>query len=78
MKAEIAKEIFHNLNSPKIIDTIKSYALARIEILRVEFEACKDADRIRQIQGSMQELRKLMSIREDALNVYNREMNRNG
>ncbi len=76
MTPKIAQEIAQNLNHPKIINTINDYIDMRIGILREELEVTKDDRRVHELQGAIQALKLVKSIREHALAVV--EVTKNG
>lgn len=77
MNRKIAQTINSVLNVPKITDAINDYVDFRIEVLRDTLERSKEIDKIREIQGSIEELRRFRKIREHAIQVLEQD-NRNG
>lgn len=78
MKKEVARDILASLLTPKIMDAIYAYADDRIETLRVQLETAKDEVDVRQLQGAIQEARRLKTIRDTAIAVMEQGMKRNG
>lgn len=75
MNRKIAQTINSVLNVPKITDAINDYIDFRIEVLRDTLERSKEIDKIREIQGSIEELRRFRKIREHAIQVLEQENN---
>lgn len=75
MNRKIALTVNSVLNVPKITDAINEYIDFRIEILRDSLERTKDLEVIREIQGSIEELRRFRKIREHAIQVLEQENN---
>jgi hypothetical protein len=49
------------------MDLLHEYVGNRIDILRGQLETAKDMDRVRQIQGSIQELKRFKTLREEVM-----------
>lgn len=49
------------------MDLLHEYVENRIDILRGQLETAKDMDRVRQIQGSIQELKRFKTLREEVM-----------
>ena len=67
MNRDVARQLLLLVNDKEMMDRLQSYALARIEGLRGQLEISKDQDRIREIQGSIQELRRFSTLRDEAI-----------
>lgn len=55
------------VNDTAHMELLHSYVAGRMEILRGQLETAKDMDRVRQIQGSIQELKRFKTIREEVV-----------
>ena len=69
MDKKTARTVVQTLNHPKIIDALNGYIDFRINKIREQLETVKEPDRLYELQGAIQELRKFKRIREDALAV---------
>ena len=67
MNRDVARQLLLLVNDKEMMDRLTVYALARIEGLRGQLEISKDQDRIREIQGSIQELRRFATLRDEAI-----------
>lgn len=73
MTPEVAGIIVKDLNHPKIIDALIAYMDDRIEMLRNQLEKEINDRRVHELQGALQEIRRLKSLRENALAVVDIE-----
>lgn len=73
MEIEVAREVVMHLNHPKIMDAITIYAESRLKKLREQLETTKDDRRVHELQGSIEEIKRLFSLREHALAVVDGE-----
>jgi len=55
------------VNDKSHMDLLHEYVGNRIDILRGQLETAKDMDRVRQIQGSIQELKRFKTLREEVM-----------
>ena len=55
------------VNDKPHMDLLHEYVDNRIDILRGQLETAKDMDRVRQIQGSIQELKRFKTLREEVM-----------
>ena len=67
MNRDVARQLLLLVNDKEMMDRLMVYALARIEGLRGQLEISKDQDRIREIQGSIEELRRFATLRDEAI-----------
>lgn len=67
MNRDVARQLLLLVNDKEMMDRLMVYASARIEGLRGQLEISKDQDRIREIQGSIQELRRFATLRDEAI-----------
>jgi hypothetical protein len=67
MNRDLARQLLLLVNDKEMMDRLQSYAAARIEGLRGQLEISKDHERIREIQGSIQELRRFATLRDEAI-----------
>ena len=67
MNRDVARQLLLLVNDKEMMDRLTVYALARIEGLRGQLEISKDQDRIREIQGSIAELRRFATLRDEAI-----------
>jgi len=49
------------------MDLLHEYVGNRIDVLRSQLETANEVDRIRQIQGSIQELKRFKTLREETI-----------
>ena len=49
------------------MDLLHEYVGNRIDVLRSQLETANEIDRIRQIQGSIQELKRFKTLREETI-----------
>lgn len=73
MDQKLAKTLLISLNEPKIIDAIIEYTDYRIQKLREQLETVKDDRRIHELQGCIEEVKRLYRLRDDFLAVYNQK-----
>lgn len=64
---EFFKQILPLVNDKEIYDLLKSYVDFRINILRGFLEKEKEFSRIKEIQGSIAELRRFYTLREECV-----------
>lgn len=69
MDVKVAHSVNANLNHPSITIALQEYADYRINKLRDQLEVSKDSTKISELQGAIEELRKLYKIRDTALAV---------
>lgn len=55
------------VNDPQLFPLMQEYADERIEVLRNQLETTKEVDRMREIQGSIHELRRFKTLREEVI-----------
>ena len=55
------------VNDRQNMDLLHEYVGNRIEVLRSQLETANEIDRIRQIQGSIQELKRFKTLREETI-----------
>ena len=67
MKKEQFRELLPLVNDHAHYERLKAYALNRIEDLRVFLETQKDPQKIYELQGSISELRRIATLRDEAL-----------
>ncbi len=67
MIKENAKKLLPCLNDPKHLDALKVYAKERIESQTLNLIRETDHCKIHSLQGSIQELQRFMTIREEAI-----------
>lgn len=66
MNEKIASDIIYKLSKPEIIDVLTRYADDRIEKLNELLHKSYDIGQVRALQGQIQELKDLKTIRETA------------
>lgn len=67
MNRDLYRQLLLLVNDKQMMDRLNLYVAARIEVLRSQLETAKDADRVREIQGSILELRRFLSLRDEAI-----------
>jgi len=55
------------VNDRQNMDLLHEYVGNRIDVLRSQLETANEVDRIRQIQGSIQELKRFKTLREETI-----------
>ena len=55
------------VNDPTFMPLMLEYVDERIEVLRSQLETSKDLDRVREIQGSIHELRRFKTLRDEVI-----------
>ena len=55
------------VNDRQNMDLLHEYVGNRIDVLRSQLETANEIDRIRQIQGSIQELKRFKTLREETI-----------
>lgn len=76
MKPEVAKLLANTLSQPHVYKALTEYTKERIESLHFDLERVKDYNRISEIQGAIDELRRIEKLRESAMDVV--KVNSNG
>lgn len=65
MDKNTAKQLIYKIGSPEVIEGIHLYIDDRIKVLTISLISAKDETEIRWIQGRIQELMRLKSLREE-------------
>lgn len=78
MNRVTANLLNQNFNHPKIVNALNTYLDERIKILHELLETTQDDRRMHQLQGAIQELRSLYTLREKAIAVLDLERKANG
>jgi len=66
MSQQDYKRVLPLVNDAEKYDTLKEYAQYRIEVLRTYIETEVDCTKIRFVQGQIAELRRFMTLKEEA------------
>lgn len=69
MNEEIAVNLLPLVNDPLLYDDLLGYVNYRINVLRGFLETEKSPQRVLEIQGSIQELRVFLTLRESVHNI---------
>lgn len=64
MNKEQARNLLKFVNDPWVNEDLKTYAKIRIDDLRKVLEVEEDIDKIRLIQGSIKELKRLFTLQD--------------
>jgi hypothetical protein len=64
---EVAQDLAFFVNDLETMASLKRYAEARIQTLRESVDTIVDMDTLRKTQGAINELRRLVSLREEVL-----------
>lgn len=64
MNKEQARDLLKFVNDPWVNEDLKTYAKIRIDDLRKVLEVEEDIDKIRLIQGSIKELKRLFTLQD--------------
>jgi len=67
MDKDTARAILPLVNDLERYDLLQSYVRARIEVLRGYLENTKELNKVLEIQGSIAELRRFQTLREQAV-----------
>lgn len=67
MNKDLYRQLLLLVNDKDMMDRLLVYVGNRIETLRTQLETTRDADRIREIQGSILELRRFYTLRDETL-----------
>ena len=67
MDKQFYQSLLPLVNDKLQFDTLKQYADHRIEFLRNSLETCKDQHRVLEIQGAIAELRRIATLRDEAI-----------
>lgn len=67
MDRDTARFLLLLVNDKEHMDRLFAYAAHRIELHRSNLEKLKDRDRILETQGALAELRRLWSLRDEAI-----------
>jgi len=61
------RSLLHLVNDKEMMDRLQSYCDERIDTLRGHLETTKEIENIRHIQGSIAELRRFKTLRDEVL-----------
>lgn len=67
MNKEIAKALLPIVNDTFTMETFDKYVVYRIYVLRASLETLADINEIRKVQGAIQELKRMVSLRDEVL-----------
>lgn len=67
MNKEIAKALLPIVNDNFTMETFDKYVVYRIYVLRASLETLADINEIRKVQGAIQELKRMVSLRDEVL-----------
>ena len=67
MKKEVAKKLLKLVNVKSNTDLLEFYARERVQILYRQMEQLASVDEIRQIQGAIREIKRLITIRDEVI-----------
>ena len=67
MKKEVAKKLLKLVNVKSNTDLLEFYAKERVQILYRQMEQLASVDEIRQIQGAIREIKRLITIRDEVI-----------
>lgn len=66
MTPNVAKKLLPLVNVNKHLDAVQGYALERVNFLHRQLEIATSFEEVRELQGSLKEARRLLTIREEA------------
>lgn len=66
MSPSVAKKLLPLVNVNKHLDAVHGYALERVDFLHRQLEIATSFEEVRELQGSLKEARRLLTIREEA------------
>tara|TARA_R100000935_G_scaffold54117_1_gene82598 strand:- start:729 stop:944 length:216 start_codon:yes stop_codon:yes gene_type:complete len=67
MDKEFYRAMLAFVNDKKQMSLLLEYTLAKIDVLHQQLETTKDHSRVLEIQGSIQELRRFRTLRDEVL-----------
>tara|TARA_R100000458_G_C8168597_1_gene169952 strand:+ start:368 stop:589 length:222 start_codon:yes stop_codon:yes gene_type:complete len=67
MRKEVAKKLLKLVNVKSTMDLLELYMNERIHVLHRQVEQLPDINDIRQAQGSIKELRRLQTLRNEVI-----------
>ena len=67
MDKSFYRNILLMVNSKDTFEMLQSYAEVRIAALREHLETATDIDMVRKLQGSIQELKRIRTLREETI-----------
>ena len=67
MRKEVAKKLLKLVNVKSTTDLLELYMNERIHVLHKQIEQLPDINDIRQAQGSIKELRRLQTLRNEVI-----------
>ena len=67
MRKEVAKKLLKLVNVKSTTDLLELYMNVRIHVLHKQIEQLPDINDIRQAQGSIKELRRLQTLRNEVI-----------
>jgi hypothetical protein len=68
MKREDANKLYLLVNSKNDMDALEHYVNLRVEFLKNELLAAQDFNRVQYLQGSVNEIKRLLNLREEVNN----------
>jgi len=66
MSPSVAKKLLPLVNVNKHLDAVQGYALERVDFLYRQLEIATSIEEVKELQGSLKEARRLLTIREEA------------
>ena len=67
MKKEVAKKLLKLVNVKSNTDLLEFYAKERVQILYRQLEQLANIDEIRQMQGAIKEIKRLITLRDEVI-----------
>lgn len=67
MKKEVAKKLLKLVNVKSNTDLLEFYAKERVQILYKQMEQLANIDEIRQMQGAIKEIKRLITLRDEVI-----------
>lgn len=67
MEKELARALLMMVNDHDKYESLQKYVAYRIEVLRNYLETTRDHEKVLEMQGSISELRKLQTLREQVI-----------
>ena len=65
LPTQLARDLLPIVNVPQTYELVVDYAKHRIEKLRSELELCANMEQVLRIQGSIAELRKILTLKDE-------------
>jgi len=69
MDQKLARTLLMSVNDVKVLSALNDYVTFRLERLRDQLETTKDDRRVSELQGAIEEIRRIYRLRDDFIAV---------